>query len=136
MPQGDDNALVDPIQPLNECLPDDREFIPVIGMGEYHGRFCLVQWKNSKTVTELDDIEKTMIERLARSGHFAIFVVYGDAETGEASHVVSINHKREWRTNQDKDIEWLKGQIRRWADWAKENPTFNGYKAQDAKAEG
>lgn len=114
------NTLKRPkIEFLAEALPRKMAFSDVDAITEYKAHFLMLEWKSY--VGNLPVGQRIMFERLTAPGRkTVIFIVVGNAETMEVSHlmVYARGQAKQWTAC---DLEALKQKIREWVKYVDES---------------
>jgi hypothetical protein len=102
------------IEQFAECFPRNIGMTDLDGVVELNERFLALEWKNGEYGGTIPAGQSIMFERLANSGLWTVFYVYGDAEAMNVNGAVVIT--KEHRSERPGvDIVWLKRQFRAWA---------------------
>ena len=101
-----------------DCLPGRISFTDVDGLVEINGNLLFMEWKEHQG---LGTGQRILFERLTRFCPAVVLIVEGDAEDMTVSSISTA-----WDgiigPHKQADIEYLRAQIRMWANWALFNP--------------
>ena len=114
------------IEMFADCLPGRISFTDVDGLVEINGNLLFMEWKEHQG---LGTGQRILFERLTRFCPAVVLIVEGDAEDMTVSSISTV-----WDgvigPHKEADIEDLRTQIRKWANWALFNPA--GVQLQEA----
>jgi hypothetical protein len=97
-----------------DCFPGNISFGDIDGIVEINGYGLLLEWKtDTKTIPTG---QRIMYERLTKSCLLTVFIIIGNAETMEISHMKTFYHGKQGKFK-TVDLDRVKTRIRDWVKW-------------------
>lgn len=106
------------IEVFYDCFPGNISFGDVDGIVEINGHGLMLEWKTDTKKPTMG--QRIMYERLTRNKLITVFLVVGNAETMEISHL-GIFYEGKQSELINSNLEEVKLKIKNWVSWAKAN---------------
>ncbi len=104
------------IEVFSDCFPGNISFGDVDGIVEINGHGLMLEWKTDTNKPTTG--QRIMYERRTKSKLITVFLVVGNAETMEVSHMGIFFEGKQSRL-QKVTLEDVKHKIKSWVVWAK-----------------
>ncbi len=106
------------IELFSDCFPNKISFGDIDGIVEISSNSLMIEWKSNKY--SFKTAQDIMYKRLTKNEKFTVFLIVGNAETMEISHM-GMYVSGKFLGLKPANFDYVHRYIERWAKWAKNN---------------